>query len=114
MAADVLVADVEGLTILEDRGARYLIASSQGDSTFAVWRIDGQEPAFVGRFVVAEGAVDRVTGTDGLDALGGPVGDAFPEGLVVVQDDVNDRGTQNFKFIDWREIRAALSPAAAR
>lgn len=114
VAADVLVADVEGLTILEDRDARYLIASSQGDSTFAVWRIDGQEPAFVGRFVVVEGAVDRVTGTDGLDALGGPVGDAFPEGLVVVQDDVNDRGTQNFKFIDWREIRAALSPDAAR
>lgn len=112
VAPDVLVADVEGLTILEDGAARYLIASSQGDSTFAVWRLDGAAPAFVGRFVVADGAVDGVTGTDGLDALGGPVGDAFPEGLVVVQDDVNDRGTQNFKFVDWREIRAALASAA--
>ena len=107
ISPDILVADVEGLTILEDGAARYLIASSQGDSTFPVWRIDGDEPAYVGRIVVTEGAVDRVTGTDGLDALGGPVG-GFPEGLVVVQDDVNDRGTQNFKFLDWRDVRAAL------
>lgn len=109
IARDVLVADAEGLAIMEDGAARYLIASSQGDSGFPVWRIDGSAPVYVGRFVVADGAVDGVTGTDGLDAKGGPVGDAFPEGLVVVQDDVNDAGTQNFKFIDWREIRAALA-----
>jgi len=105
---DVLVADAEGLTILEDGAARYLIGSSQGDSAFPVWRVDGAAPVYIGRFVVVDGAVDRVTGTDGLDALGGPVGDAFPEGLVVVQDDVNDAGTQNFKYVDWRDIRAAL------
>ncbi len=57
--------------------------------------------------MVQDGAVDRVTGTDGLAALGGPVGD-FPEGVVVVQDDINDAGTQNFKYIDWRDIRTAL------
>ena len=105
---DVLVADAEGLTILEDGAARYLIGSSQGDSAFPVWRIEDAGPVYVGRFVVVDGAVDRVTGTDGLDALGGPVGEAFPEGLVVVQDDVNDAGTQNFKYIDWRDIRSAL------
>lgn len=104
---DVLVADVEGLTILADGQARYLIASSQGDSGFPVWRVDGAAPVYLGRFVVTAGAVDAVTGTDGLAALGGPVG-PFPEGLVVVQDDVNDIGTQNFKYIDWRDIRAAL------
>ncbi len=51
--------------------------------------------------------VDGVTGTDGLAALGGVVG-LFLEGVVVVQDDVNDVGTQNFKYIDWRDIRTAL------
>lgn len=107
MAADVLVADAEGLTILADGAARYLIGSSQGDSAFPVWRIDGAAPVYKGRFIVVDGAVDRVTGTDGLAAMGGPVG-PFPEGLVVVQDDVNDVGTQNFKYIDWRDIRAAL------
>ena len=53
-------------------------------------------------------AVDGVTGTDGLAAMGGRVSDIFPEGLVVVQDDVNDVGTQNFKYIDWRDIKRAL------
>ena len=108
IAPGVLVADAEGLTIIEDGAARYLIGSSQGDSTFPVWRIDGAAPVYAGRFVVRDGAVDGVTGTDGLDALGGPVGSAFPEGVVVVQDDINDSGTQNFKYIDWRVIRTAL------
>ncbi len=107
IAPGVLVADAEGLTILADGPARYLIGSSQGDSTFPVWRIDGPTPEYKGRFVVTEGAIDRVTGTDGLAALGGVVG-AFPEGVVVVQDDVNDVGNQNFKYIDWRDIRTAL------
>ena len=105
---DKLVADAEGLTILADGEARYLIGSSQGDSAFPVWRIDGAAPEFKGRFVVEDGAVDGVTGTDGLAAMGGRVSDAFPEGVVVVQDDVNDVGTQNFKYIDWRVIKAAL------
>ena len=107
IAPDRLVADAEGLTVLADGAARYLIASSQGDSTFPVWRVDGAAPVWVGRFKVGEGAVDGVTGTDGLAALGGTVG-PFPEGVIVVQDDVNDIGTQNFKYIDWRDVKAAL------
>lgn len=109
IAPGVIVADLEGLTVLHDGQARYLIGSSQGDSTFPVWRIDGPAPELKGRFVVTDGAVDGITGTDGLDALGGPVGEAFPEGVIVIQDDVNDVGTQNFKYIDWRDIRAALN-----
>ncbi|HWQ87193.1 phytase [Brevundimonas sp.] len=113
IARDILIADAEGLTVIADGAARYLIGSSQGDSAFPVWRIDGAAPVYKGRFVVAEGTVDKVTGTDGVAAFGGPVG-AFPEGLVVVQDDVNDVGTQNFKYIDWRDIRTALGLQADR
>ncbi len=107
----MLKPDVEGLALLEDRAGTWLIASSQGDSSFAVWRVDDAEPSFKGRFsVVASGSVDAVTGTDGVAALGGPVG-GFPDGLVVVQDDV-DQGSkgarQNFKLVDWREVRKAL------
>jgi len=103
-----LVADVEGVTLLQDGAARYLIVSSQGDSAFAVWRIDGAAPSYAGRFrVAASGGIDAVTGTDGIDARGGPVG-AFPEGLVVVQDDENEARSQNFKLVDWREVKRAL------
>jgi 3-phytase len=112
IAPGVLVADAEGLTTIADGEKRYLIASSQGDSTFPLWRIDGPAPVYVGRIVVRDGiaaeGVDGVTGTDGVAALGGPVGDRFPEGVIVVQDDINEGGTQNFKYIDWRDVRAAL------
>ena len=107
IAKDILVADAEGLTTITDASGRYLIASSQGDSNFPVWRIDGAAPEYKGRFKVVDGAVDRITGTDGLAAASGAVG-PFPEGLVVIQDDVNDVGTQNFKYVDWRDIRRAL------
>ena len=107
IAKDILVDDAEGLTTIADATGRYLIASSQGDSTFPVWRIDGAAPAYKGRFKIVDGAVDGVTGTDGLAAASGQVG-PFPDGLVVIQDDVNDIGTQNFKYVDWRDIRKAL------
>jgi 3-phytase len=64
---------------------------------------------------MAGGGADNVTGTDGVAALGGRVG-AFPEGLVVMQDDVEETGAgaggpralQNFKLVDWREVKKAL------
>ena len=107
----MLKPDVEGLTLLREGPVTWLIASSQGDSAFAVWRVDGEAPVYRGRFsVMAAGSVDAVTGTDGVAALGGPVG-AFPEGLVVMQDDVDEGATgarQNFKLVDWREVKKAL------
>lgn len=114
--SDVLKPDVEGLTLLREGSKTWLIASSQGDSAFAVWRVDGVEPVYGGRFsVTAANGVDPVTGTDGVAGLGGPVG-RFPEGLLVMQDDVDSEGEtasttrarQNFKFVDWRDVKRAL------
>jgi 3-phytase len=105
-----LIADVEGTTLIRDGGRTLLLVSSQGDSAFAVWEVSGAAGAerYVGRFrVAAAGAVDAVTGTDGLDAWAGAIG-PYGSGLVVVQDDVNDGGAQNFKLVDWARIRAAL------
>lgn len=109
--SEMLKPDVEGLALLEDSTGAWLIASSQGDSAFAVWKVDGVQPEYRGRFsVVASGGIDAVTGTDGVAALGGAVG-GFPEGLVVMQDDVDEGpagARQNFKLVDWREVRRAL------
>jgi 3-phytase len=109
--SEMLKPDVEGLTLLREGAATYLIASSQGDSAFAVWNVEGPAPRYRGRFsVMAAGGVDAVTGTDGVAAMGGQVG-AFPQGLVVMQDD-EDQGAagakQNFKLVDWREVKKAL------
>jgi 3-phytase len=106
-----LIADVEGVTLIRDGGETFLIVSSQGDSAFAVWNIDGAPGAerYLGRFrVAAAGSVDAVTGTDGVDAWSGAIG-PYAKGLVAVQDDINEGGTQNFKLVGWAEVRAALA-----
>jgi 3-phytase len=112
----MLQPDVEGISLLREGPKTWLIVSSQGDSAFAIWRVDGPEPAYSGRFsVMSAGGVDGVTGTDGVAALGGVVGQ-YGEGLIVVQDDVDDAGEssttnrekQNFKLVDWRSVKAAL------
>jgi 3-phytase len=103
-----LAADVEGLAILRDRGDAYLIASSQGDATYPVWRIEGDAYLYAGRFAVEGGAIDAVTGTDGLAAWSGPIG-AFPEGAIAMHDTDDGAGQQNFKIVDWRAVHRALS-----
>lgn len=108
----MLMPDVEGLALLDDGAATWLIASSQGDSAFAVWKVtDADEAMYYGRFSVVEGnGIDAVTGTDGVAAAGKLVG-GFAQGLVVVQDDV-DTGPggarQNFKLVDWGRVKDAL------
>lgn len=112
--------DVEGLALLREGPKTWLIASSPGDSTFPVWRVDGPARIYAGRFsITAAGGVDGVTGTDGLDAYGGAAG-PYVGGLVVVQDDVDSEGEvatttrqrQNFKLVDWRAVSQALNLAA--
>ena len=102
--------DIEGLTLMRDGGETYLIASSQGDSTFPVYRISGDEHAYAGRFTVIESdATDAITHTDGLDAWSGPIGD-YPEGALAIHDDYETPGEeqQNYKLVDWRDVREAL------
>jgi 3-phytase len=112
----MLQPDVEGIALLREGAKTWLIVSSQGDSAFALWQVDGPEPDYRGRFsVISAGGVDGVTGTDGVAAIGGIVGQ-YGEGLIVVQDDVDDAGEtstmnrvkQNFKLVDWRSVKAAL------
>jgi 3-phytase len=111
-----LVADVEGLTLyLPESGPRYLIASVQGRNRYAVYERDG-ENAYVGSFKVgasADGRADAVSGTDGIDVTAAPLGPDFPRGLFVVQDDENRAPSdlQNFKYVSWADIEAALTEA---
>ncbi|WP_033075312.1 phytase [Sphingopyxis sp. MWB1] len=101
-----LVADVEGLATIDHKGARYLIASSQGDNAFAVFRLPAMD--YVGRFSVAAGALGAVSETDGIEAVAGNFGSAFPDGLFIAQDGDNAPKAQNFKLVRWDHIAAAL------
>lgn len=108
-----LAADVEGVAIWRGTAlAGYLIVSAQGESRFNVY--DRAVPnAYRGTFHIVDNAaanVDGVTTTDGIDVSSAPLGGAFPRGLLVVQDDLNTMpaATQNFKYVSWADVEAAL------
>jgi 3-phytase len=96
-------SDVEGLTLLYGPGdTGYLVASSQGDSSFSVYERAGAN-RFAGSFrVVPRGAIDGAEDTDGIDGVAVPLPPAFPAGLLVIQDGENAGGRQNFKLVRLR------------
>ena len=102
-----LVADLEGMA-LAPAGADggYLVASSQGDNAYAVFRLPGMEP--IGRFRVAAGTFGSTEETDGIDLILGSFGADYPDGLLVVQDGHNQPAAQNFKLVSWAAVKAAL------
>lgn len=106
--ASPLTQDIEGLTLYYGRnGTGYLLASSQGDNTFAVF--DRQTLAYLGSFMVgANGGIDAVQHSDGADVLGLAL-PGFPSGLFITQDGENapENGT-NFKYVSWGEIAGAM------
>jgi 3-phytase len=93
-----LVADVEGLALVRTSAQEgYLIASSQGNNSFAVYdRADGR---FVKNFNIRTGDDKLITEIDGIDATTENLGTAFPRGVFVVQAD-----GQTFKMIPLQEI----------
>ncbi|MEU6314497.1 phytase [Streptomyces sp. NPDC047014] len=119
-----VAADVEGLTIWRDprhpRDGGYLLASSQGDNTFAVFDRD-RGNAYVSGFRVAPGtrpgSADGSEESDGAAVTSAPLGRKFPHGLLVVQDghngpastgpDGETRTDTNFKFVDLGALRRA-------
>ena len=109
-----LTADVEGLTIsYASQGTGYLIASSQGSSTFVVYTRGPftTNNTYVKTFkIVAGNGIDKVGGTDGIDVVNFPLGTAFPQGVFVAQDGQNDNGNQNFKLVPWEAIANAGTP----
>ncbi|WP_094678099.1 phytase [Hydrocoleum sp. CS-953] len=116
-------ADVEGLTIYyADNGNGYLLASSQGDNTFAVYDRQGDNE-FIGNFFIGDFAnIDGAEESDGADVINVPLGNNYPNGLLVVQDGANEpevvlqdpedgeiqNFNTNFKFIPWENVANAF------
>lgn len=111
-AGDLLVADVEGVGIYQGKQHSYVVVSSQGNNSFIV--IDALPPFKVrGRVRIDMDAahdIDGVSETDGLEVNAANFGGNFNEGMLVVQDGhkVMPEAPQNFKYVDWKKISAAL------
>lgn len=104
--------DVEGLTLYTKGEGGYLIASSQGNFSYAVFnRLPPHD--YLTSFTLQSGdQVDGVEETDGIEAVSTPLGEQFPMGVFIAQDGFNHDGdslrAQNFKVVDWREIDVLL------
>jgi 3-phytase len=112
-----LVSNIEGLTIAYgNKGRGYLIASSQGNNTYVIYRREGSNQ-YVKTFSIVDGpGIDGTTDTDGIDVTTANLGPVFPDGLFVAQDGHNDSGHQNFKLVPWQLIIGDIpnSPADAK
>ena len=102
-----LVADVEGLALLpEGADGGWLVASSQGDNAYALYRLPAMTPA--GRFRIGKGKFGATEETDGIELVGGDFGPDYPGGLFVAQDGDNAPAAQNFKLVAWDAILKAV------
>lgn len=105
--------DVEGVGLYKiDQQRGYLIVSSQGNDSYAVFRREGDN-AYVGSFRIGADAVDGIDGvseTDGLEVTSLSAGPAFPQGFLVAQDgrNVSPPENQNFKLVPWERIAETL------
>jgi 3-phytase len=112
-----VTADVEGVAVFVGAGGKgYVVASSQGDNSYAVYRREAPH-AFVGKFHVVANetlGIDGASETDGLDVVSAPLTAEYPMGLLVVQDGRNlmPSGRQNFKYVSWKDVMAALGETA--
>lgn len=118
-----LAADVEGLTIYHDGpgapslpSGGYLLASSQGDDTFAAYLrtpVAGKLQ-HLGQFEVVDGAIDGVQESDGATIVEASLPQGFAKGLFVTQDgdaqpesDTEDRDATAFKLARWADVARA-------
>jgi 3-phytase len=98
-----LFADVEGVAIArKGRRGGWLVASSQGDSAYAVWRLS--DLAYQGRFRIAAGKFGATSETDGIEVNTAGFGRGREGGLMLAQDGDNAPSAQNFKIVRWADI----------
>jgi len=113
-----LTADIEGLTLYYGSdGSGYLIASSQGDSQFAVYDrefADGLANNHIVNFTIGENSgagIDSVGDTDGIDVTNANLGGQFGSGVFFVHDGSNSgRPISNIKLVSWADVADEITP----
>ena len=105
--------DLEGLALYNtENGEGYLLASSQGNYSFAVFERQGNNK-YLGSFRITDGNIDAVEETDGIEISNINFNSTFPKGMLVVQDGYNYDGkkkkSQNFKIVNWIDIQKIIA-----
>ena len=107
-----VTADIEGLSLFDVDGVRYLIASSQGNNQYAVYESEAPYK-LVGMISIGpnyDKGIDGVSETDGLETTIANLGGPFKNGLLVVQDgrNVMPSQRQNFKLVTGDDLADAI------
>lgn len=112
-ANPALKDDLEGVGLYDLGGGRgYIVVSSQGNDTYAVYRREGAQE-YLGSFAVAADpalGIDGISETDGLDVSSANLGPGLEHGAMVAQDGRNvlPVENQNYKIVPWKAIADAL------
>lgn len=105
--------DFEGLGIYDlGDGRGYIVVSSQGNDTYAVYRREGKQE-YLGSFAVVadpQRGIDGISETDGLEITSRNLGPGFEHGAMIAQDgrNVMPVENQNYKYVPWESIARAL------
>ena len=105
--------DLEGLGIYDlGNGRGYIVVSSQGNDTYAVFRREGSQE-YLGSFAVVadpQRGIDGISETDGLEITSRNLGPGFEHGAMIAQDgrNVMPVENQNYKYVSWSDIAKAL------
>ena len=104
--------DVEGLALYLKQDANYLVVSSQGNNSYALYQAKAPFD-YLGSFQIAANVAQGIDGaseTDGLEVSSFNFGGPYTEGMLVVQDgrNVMPAQPQNFKMVAFGEILAGL------
>ncbi|MBN2649509.1 MAG: phytase [Prolixibacteraceae bacterium] len=105
--------DIEGLAIyyLND-GEGYLLASSQGNYSYAIFNRKAPHE-YIGSFRVVDGVIDGIEETDGIEIYSYYINEDFQHGIFVAQDGFNTDDEvglpQNFKYVPWENIAVLFS-----
>jgi 3-phytase len=106
-----IAEEVKGIALAHGAdGKPFVVVTDASAERFAVYGPEGER---IGRFQVgAGGTVDAVGESEGLALAAVPMGEAYPEGILVIADQDNDGEHSNFKIVGWREARTAAGVAA--
>lgn len=104
--------DIEGLSLLKHDGQTYLLASSQGNFSYAIFNLSDGDKYLKSFKIVDAQLIDGVEETDGIDISMDSLGPKFPNGVFVAQDGYNFDGDtllpQNFKYVGLEKIHSIL------
>jgi len=108
-----IVYDIEGISIYEQGDKGFIIASSQGNFSYAVFDRQANN-RYLGSFKIIDSSnIDGVQETDGLAIVSDSLGVDFPHGIIVFQDGFNfEKGSpraQNFKYVNWAKLDKIFS-----